>query len=168
MSQESLMYIVAAAVVVSAAAIVTQLILLFWMFFTIREVKRKLLELSERIESFLDTGKSVLEQSRTQITEVTIRARQILDSAQAQMNRIDGFLGDATTRARVRMDHLDMVMDDTLNRFQETSALLQKGILRPLRQLNGLAAGIQATIEYLLRGHRTTVERATQEDEMFI
>jgi hypothetical protein len=168
MSQETLLYIMAAAVVVSAAAVVIQLILLFGMFFAFREAKQKFLQLSEKAEPLLDTSKSLLEQSRTQVIEITTRTNAILNSAQTQMARIEEFLTDATNRGKSQMEHVELVMDDTLNRFQETSTMLQKGILRPLRQLNGLAAGMQAAIEYLIKGHRTTVERATQEDEMFI
>jgi len=84
------------------------------------------------------------------------------------MTRVDAFLDDAATRARTQMEHVELVVDDTLARFQETSAVLQKGVLKPLRQLNALAAGLQAAVEYLFNRHRTTVERATQEDEMFI
>jgi ElaB/YqjD/DUF883 family membrane-anchored ribosome-binding protein len=168
MSQETLLYVMAAAVVVSAAAIVVQLILLFGTFFAVRETRTRFLKLSERVESFLDLSSTFVEQSRTEINEITTKTKDLLSSAQAQVTRLDVFLDDATTRARAQMDHVELVVDDTLTRIQETSAVLQKGVLQPLRQLNALAAGVQAALEYLSKRHRKTVERATQEDEMFI
>lgn len=158
----------AAAVVVSAAAIVVQLILLFGTFFAVRDTRTRFLALSDRIESLVDLSTSFLDQSRTEISEITTRTKDLLSSAQGQMTRLDAFLDDATTRAKTQMEHVELVVDDTLARFQETSAVLQKGVLKPLRQLNALAAGLQAAVEYLFNRHRTTVERATQEDEMFI
>jgi hypothetical protein len=175
MSQETLIYVMTAAVGVSAAAIVIQLILLFGMFFSVRETKKKFLELSERVEPLIDTSRSVLDssrilldQTRKQIGEITAKTNQLLSTAQTQMNRVDEFLGDAAARSKAQLEHAELVVDDALNRVQETSAMLQTGVLKPLRQINGLAVGIQAAIEFLVNRRRTTPEHATQEDEMFI
>ena len=66
------------------------------------------------------------------------------------------------------MDRVELILDDTLSSLHETSVLLNKGILRPIREINGVAAGIQAALACLFSGRRLTVERATHDDEMFI
>jgi hypothetical protein len=66
------------------------------------------------------------------------------------------------------MDRIEMVMDDTVNRFQETTTLLQNSIVRPLKQINAVSAGIRAAVSYLAGSRRSTVERATHDEEMFI
>jgi hypothetical protein len=41
--------------------------------------------------------------------------------------------------------------------------------MRPVREVNGLAAGISAVVSTLVRGHRrSSVDSATQDEEMFI
>jgi hypothetical protein len=66
------------------------------------------------------------------------------------------------------MDRIEMVMDDTVDRFQETTTLLQNSVVRPLRQINALVAGLRATLSFLAGGRRTTVDEATHDEEMFI
>jgi hypothetical protein len=66
------------------------------------------------------------------------------------------------------MDRIEMVLDDTVNRFQETTTLLQNGVLKPLKQISALAIGVRAGFAFLLGARRTTVEQATHDEEMFI
>jgi hypothetical protein len=40
--------------------------------------------------------------------------------------------------------------------------------MRPLREVNGIAAGVRAALNALARGNRPTVDRATSDEEMFI
>jgi hypothetical protein len=66
------------------------------------------------------------------------------------------------------MDRAEIVLDDTLNRTQETVATFHNGIMRPLRQITGVAAGIRGALDYFLKGGRPNVSQATQDEEMFI
>jgi hypothetical protein len=41
--------------------------------------------------------------------------------------------------------------------------------MRPVREVNGIAAGISAAVSTLVRGqHKSSVDSATQDEEMFI
>jgi hypothetical protein len=120
------------------------------------------------VESFVVSTQRSLEQSRKQVSEVATKTGEVLDLTYKQLVRIDEVLGDATSRARIQMDRVELILDDTLSRLHETTALLNKGILRPIREINGVAAGVQAALASLFSGRRLTVERATHDDEMFI
>jgi hypothetical protein len=61
-----------------------------------------------------------------------------------------------------------MVLDDSIGRVHETVTVLHDGILRPLREVNGIVAGLRAGIGYLLGNRRPSVAQATHDDEMFI
>ncbi|MCL5744152.1 MAG: hypothetical protein M1541_09545, partial [Acidobacteria bacterium] len=105
---------------------------------------------------------------RSEIGSVTAKANEIFDISRKQLVRIDEILGEATSRTRVQMDRVELVLDDTINRFQETTALVQTGVLKPLRQLNALTAGLRGALSALFGGRRTTPEQATHDEEMFI
>jgi hypothetical protein len=45
---------------------------------------------------------------------------------------------------------------------------VQGTILKPIREVNGLAAGIRAGVSHLMKGNRPNVAHATQDEEMFI
>jgi hypothetical protein len=76
---------------------------------------------------------------------------------------------DVTERAGIQLDRAEMVLDDAMNRAQETVALVHSGVMRPLRQIQAIAAGLQAMVNYFLRGGRSgNPTRATVDEEMFI
>jgi hypothetical protein len=157
-----------AAIIVAAVAIVLQAVFLYSLGRSAKAMAAQVSAFVEKAEPVLADARQTLEQSRKQMAEVTGKANQVLDSAQAQISRIDGLLSDATSRARVQMDRLEMMMDDSIDRVHETVAILHDGILRPLRELNGIVAGIRAGIGYLLGSRRPSVAQATHDDEMFI
>jgi hypothetical protein len=165
---QSTLYVMAAAVVVSALAIVLQAVLMFGLYRSAKATKEQVEVLVERSEGVLDQARQTLDQSRKNITEITAKANGVLDTTQAQLNKIDQVLTEATSRAKVQMDRVELVVDDTIGRVQETVALLHTGILKPLKEANGVILGVRAAINYLLRGGRSGVERATHDEEMFI
>ena len=55
-----------------------------------------------------------------------------------------------------------------MSRAQETVATVQSGIMVPLREIQGVAAGVRTAIFYLMRGGRPTPAQATADEEMFI
>jgi ABC-type transporter Mla subunit MlaD len=157
-----------AAIIVAAVAIVLQAVFLFSLSRSAKAMAAQVNEFVEKAEPVLADARQTLAQSRKQMAEVTGKANQVLDSAQAQISKIDGLLSDATSRAKVQMDRLEMVLDDSIDRVHETVAVLHNGILRPLREVNGIVAGLRAGIGYLLGNRRPSVAQATHDDEMFI
>jgi len=109
-----------------------------------------------------------VEQSSRQITEITSRANDILDSTKRQLAIVEDVVGDAAARAKVQMERVELVLDDTLSRAHETVAVFHDGVMRPLREINGLAAGIRAALGAIARGNRPTPDQATSDEEMFI
>jgi hypothetical protein len=158
----------AAAVLVSAVALVMQAILLFATYRATKATKEQVTLIAGHAESLVLSVRTTLESSRKQIAEVTTKASEVLDLTKIQLVRVDEVLSDATTRARVQLDRVELVLDDTIGRVQDTAAAIQNGILRPLREINGVAAGISAALSFLFSGRRVSVEQATHDEEMFI
>ena len=168
MSPDALLYLIAGAIVVSALALILQVILMAAVYKASRAMQSQVTTLTGHLETFTESAQRTFEQSRKQISEVATKTSEVLDLTHKQLVRIDDVLGEATTRARIQMDRVELILDDTLSRLHETTALLHKGVLRPVREINAVAAGIQAALGYLLRSQRTSVEQATHDEEMFI
>ena len=84
------------------------------------------------------------------------------------MHRIDEFLNDATARARIQMDRAEMVLDDAMVRTQHTAvAVVEGGILKPIVQIQGVAAGIKTAITFLLRGRLIRKTRAFRRRDVY-
>lgn len=165
MNESLLLYVMAGAAVV---AMLLQAGFLAVMAISARSIKSRLDVLTPKVESFLESAERTMQDSKKQITEVTTKANSVLAVAQKQVERTDEFFSDATNRARRQLDRLEMVMDDSIGRMHETVVVLNDGILKPLRELSGIAVGIRSAINFLLRGGRPSVDRATTDEEMFI
>ena len=168
MTPDALLYVMAAAILISASALVLQAFLLLGTYKAAKAMRDQVIVISGHAESFLQSAQRNLEQSRKQVSDVAAKAGDVLDMAQKQLVRVDAVLGEATARARIQMERVDLILDDAIDKLDETAALLNKGLLRPVREINAVAAGIQAALGYLFRGQRLTVERATHDEEMFI
>ncbi len=160
---------------VACAALVIQVILLLVMAVASVKMRRQVSALVartepliEKIEPLTESSRELLAEVRRYAADIAGKTGEILDVSRKQLGRVDEVLAEATTRTRAQMDRIEMVMDDTVNRFQETTSLLQNGIIKPLRQVAGLTAGIRAAFSFLVNGGRTTVEQATHDEEMFI
>jgi esterase/lipase len=168
MTQEALLYVMAAAVGLAAIAMVVQAFLLYAMSRSARAIKDRLDQLTPRAESLMESSERTLEQSRKQVAEIMAKANEILATTRVQVGRADEFLAEATQRARIQMDRVELVLDDSISRIHETVTVLNTGILRPLREINGISVGIRSALSYLLRGGRPNVAQATTDEEMFI
>jgi uncharacterized protein YoxC len=168
MAPDNLIYIMTAAVVVAAVAIVIQTFLLFGMYLASKAMREQVTAFLGKVEPLVESAQSVVEQVRKQTGEIATRANDILDLSRTQLERIDEVLAEATERTRVQMDRIELVLDDTVARFQETTALLQRGIVKPMRQIGGVAAGVSSALSSFFGGHRPTPEQATHDEEMFI
>jgi hypothetical protein len=145
-----------------------QAALLFGMYKASKDIRAQVTILTGHTESFVQSAQLSLEQSRKQISEVATKSSEVLDLARRQLVRVDDVLGEATGRARIQMERVELVLDDTVARMREALTLLNNGVIRPIREVTAVTAGIEAGLRYLFRSQRRTVERATSDEEMFI
>jgi ABC-type transporter Mla subunit MlaD len=168
MNETTLLEVMTAFVIISAIALCIQAGMLAAIYKTTKSLQEAINPLLPKVDNLVTKASATVEQSGRQITEITTRANDILDSTKRQLAIVEDVVGDAAVRAKVQMERVELVLDDTLSRAHETVAVVHDGIMRPLRELNGIAAGVRAALGALARGDRPTVDRATSDEEMFI
>jgi len=168
MNETTLLYVMSAFVIISAIALCIQAGMLAGIYKTTKALQEKIDPLLPKVDNLVAIATSTVEQSSRQITEITSRTNDILDSTKRQLAIVEDVVGDAAARAKLQMERVELVLDDTLSRAHETVAVVHDGIMRPLREVNGIAAGIRAALGAMARGNRPTVDRATSDEEMFI
>ncbi|HVO99349.1 MAG TPA: hypothetical protein VMT15_14860 [Bryobacteraceae bacterium] len=175
MDNQPLLIILSVFVAVSAIALCIQAGMLYGIFKSakateenMKRVVPKVETLLPKLEALAESSTVAIDTSRKQILDITTKASDILDLTRIQMARIDRVVEDASARAHVQLAHAEMIVDETMSRAQETVAVVQSGILKPLREIQGVAAGVRTAIYYLMRGGRPTPEQATSDEEMFI
>jgi hypothetical protein len=160
--------VMTAFVIIAAIALCVQAGLLFGMYRTTRAMQDRVMPLLPKVESLVESARTTVDHSRLQLVEMTGKANEILDSTRSQIRKVEEVVNDATSRAKVQLERVEMVMDDTLSRTHETVVAVNAGILKPLREINGIAVGIKTAFAYLARGTRPNVAEATADEEMFI
>jgi hypothetical protein len=167
MDEHTLLTVMTVFVIVAAVALLIQAAMLAGIFMASRGLQQNVQRLTPKIEGVLEVSKQTIEDSRKQIADITSKTSEILETTRQQVHRIDEFMDDAAARARVQMDRAEMVLDDAMVRTQRTVAVVEGGILKPIMQVQGVAAGIKTALSFLLRG-RPNPEDAHSDEEMFI
>src|SRR5216683_1777289 len=87
-----------------------------------------------------------------------------------QLGRLDATLTDALDRTRLQVIRADELLNRTMDRVEETSEVVHKTVLSPLRQVNGLMSAISTGVEVFLGQKRRHPKNGggVPQDEMFI
>jgi ABC-type transporter Mla subunit MlaD len=189
MDTQVLLIIMAAFTAVAAISLAIQTAVIVGIYKSSRALQEKIETLAPKIHAVADNSLAAIQESKVRIAEITTKTGQILDSASRQVAKIaeittktsqildtasrqlvlaEGLFADFSGRARNQMDRAEMVLDDAMSRVQETVGLVHGGIMKPIREINGVAAGVRAAIRYFARGGRPNPDRATADEEMFI
>jgi hypothetical protein len=167
MDQMTLLYVMAGAVVVSAVALVIQMFLLFGMYKTTQAMRDRVMVVIPRVEDLLENSRTILDEGRAALGEVRQKSNLILDTGHRQMRQLEAIVGEAAERTNRQMAYAEAVVQDALGRVEDTVQLVHSGVLKPLRGVSSLVAGVGAAFQYLV-SRRPAPGNATLDEEMFI
>ncbi len=123
----------------------------------------------DKATAILATTHEIMEETRPRIREISTEGAAMVKSGREQMERIGKLLHDASDRARQRLEQIDHSVDSTVEQVEQVGESVKRAVMKPVREVNGLAAGISAVLSTLVRGSRkSSVDHATQDEEMFI
>jgi hypothetical protein len=131
------------------------------------EVKTKFLPTVEQAQAMLTEIRPKLEIIAENLAETTTAMR-------VQVLRVDATVNDVVDRARLQVIRADELLSRTLDRVEQTSDMVHKTVISPVRQLSGLMQGITAGLEFLFsrqarrNGGSREERRPVPQDEMFI
>ena len=176
MDQNTLLTVMAVFVFVAAVAMVAQAGFLYGIYKAARATQDsvktfvpKAEALLPKAHALLDTSHQTIQDSRAQIADITSKTSEILASTHKQVQRIDSLLEDASSRARIHMDRADLVIDDVMDKAHQTANMVHGGIIKPLQQIQGVAAGLRTAVQFLTRGRPNPTDAHLHSDEeMFI
>jgi hypothetical protein len=168
MDEHTLITLLTIFVAVTAVSLAAQAVAFVVLIFIANDLRRKLMAVWPEIQSIIGSSRRTVDKAEKHIGTIGESSVAILEVTKQQMAKVDELISDASTRAKVQMERAEMVMDDTMTRVQETVSVVQRGVLRPVREVHGILAGFRMAISHLSRGPRPTVDHATSDEEMFI
>jgi hypothetical protein len=168
MASEPVLYWIAGAVVISAIALVTNALAALGVYRSVRKVQEDITPLIPQAKAALLQAEETLKTSLIKIEALAEKADVTLSAAAHQIDELGVARADMTERVRVQAERLELVLDDTLSRFQDVVGTVHRGVIRPAREVSGVLAGIRAAVQTFAAGRRPSVDRATHDEEMFI
>jgi hypothetical protein len=142
-------------------------------------------KLQDQVEYTLNNTEPVLKMAHNLMSELKEAAdyfnqgvqhiSAITEMAKDEAAEVKSLLGDTTALARREIergrDHVDRIqrtLAGATDQFERTTALVQTSVLQPAREFSYLMYGLRRSIEVLTTGKRLPVNRAYQDEEMFI
>lgn len=160
-------------VAVTAAAVVIQAGILVFMYLAVRQTSARMEALATEIKSKViptaETAQSMLTELRPKIETIVENFSDSSTLVRAQMQRLDATLNDVVDRARLQVIRADELVGRTLDRVEQTTDMVHKTVVSPVRQVSGLVQGLTAGLEFFFGGKRRRGDGvAVAQDEMFI
>jgi uncharacterized protein YoxC len=169
-----------ASIGVGALALLMQAIILLAMFLGMRKAAKSLKEEIEDVRSSVmpvvnDTRELLTRLSRlTPKLESTITdAAELTSKLRAQTADVEAAVEDILERVRKQTSRVDNMFSGTLDTVDRASVFVTETIVKPVRQISGLLAGLKAIIESLRSAQPSTNsvyrERGIHDDtDMFV
>ena len=161
-------------IAVTAGAVVIQAGILIGLYLAVRKSTAKMEALATEVKSkalpTMETVQSMLVEMRPKIDVMTTNFSESSTLVRNQLGRIDATLTDALDRARLQVIRADELLNRTMDKVEETSEVVHKTVISPLRQVNGLMAAISTGVEVFLGQKRRHPRNGAgvPQDEMFI
>lgn len=131
------------------------------------ELMNKAVPVVDQARQVVTHTDEVLTEARPQITKFSEEAVGAARAARAQVDRIGDLLHDASDRAHARLEQIDNSLQQTVGQVGQVGDAMKRAVMRPVREANGVAAGISAAVSSLVHP-RKSPDAVTQDEEMFI
>jgi hypothetical protein len=158
---------------VTAAAVVIQAGMLVGMYLAVRKTGAKVESLAADVKTKVlptaDLAQNLLVDLRPKINTVADNVSESTILLKAQLHRVDATVNDVLDRTRLQVIRADELLNRTMDKVEETTEMVHRTVVSPVRQLAGVVQGFGAGLEFLLgtKRRRRTESRVPQ-DEMFI
>jgi methyl-accepting chemotaxis protein len=158
---------------VTAVAVVIQAGILVALYVAVRQTTSRMetlaTEVKDKVLPTADTAQSIMLDLRPKIDNIANNVSETSTVVRGQLERIDATVTDVVDRTRLQVIRADELLNRTMDRIEETTDVVHRTVVSPVRQLSGLIQGLTAGVEFLFGGKRASRRDVTvPQDEMFI
>lgn len=86
----------------------------------------------------------------------------------ARVEDVDDFVQEVVQVGREQAVKFDHVVTDTIQKFEQTTEVIQRDVLRPALEISSFFKGVRAGISYLFNKRASRPDETYSEEEMFI
>jgi len=165
-------------IALTGLAVLLQACVLAAMYLAMRKSADKMqalaVEVQTKVLPTVEQARSMLADVQPKLQVIAGNLEQITTRVRGEIERVDAAVSDTVDRARLQIIRADELLSRTLDRVEQTSEMVQKTVVSPVRHLSGIMQGITVGLEFLFshRGRRNgggrEERRPVPQDEMFI
>ena len=161
-------------IAVTSIAVAVQAGILVALYVAVRKSTERMEALATEVKSkvlpTVETAQSLLMELRPRIDVISTNLAESSDLVRNQLGRLDATVTDVLDRARLQVIRADELLNRTMDKVEETSEVVHKTVISPLRQVNGLMAAISTGVDVFLGQKRRHSRNggSVPQDEMFI
>ena len=161
-------------IAVTTFAVVVQAGILVGLYLAVRKSTARMealaTEVKSRVLPTVETAQNLMVELRPKIDVISNNLAESSDLVRNQLGRLDATLTDVLDRARLQVIRADELLNRTMDKVEETSEVVHKTVISPLRQVNGLMAAISTGVDVFLGQKRRHSRNGggVPQDEMFI
>ena len=161
-------------IAVTTIAVAVQAGILVALYVAVRKSSERMEALATDVKAkvlpTVETAQSMMEELRPKIEVISTNFAESSDLLRNQLGRLDATVTDALDRARLQVIRADELLNRTMDKVEETSEVVHKTVISPLRQVNGLMAAISTGVDVFLGQKRRHPRNGAgvPQDEMFI
>jgi outer membrane murein-binding lipoprotein Lpp len=161
-------------IAVTTFAVVIQAGILIGLYLAVRKSTAKMeaiaTEVTSRTLPTVETVQNLLVELRPKIEALTTNVAESSRVVRNQLERIDATLTDALDRTRLQVIRADEMLSRTMDKVEDTSEMVHKTVVSPLRHVNGLMAAISTGVEVFIGQKKRHPKNGAgvPQDEMFI
>ena len=161
-------------IAVTTIAVAVQAGILVALYVAVRKSSERMEALATEVKSkvlpTVETAQSLLVELRPRIDVISTNLAESSDLVRNQLGRLDATVTDVLDRARLQVIRADELLNRTMDKVEETSEVVHKTVISPLRQVNGLMAAISTGVDVFLGQKRRHSRNggSVPQDEMFI
>jgi hypothetical protein len=160
-------------VAVTSLAVAIQAGILVALYMSIRKTSARMEamadDLHKKTAPILESTQGIVMDSRPKIEAITDNLVAASTSIKSQVERLDATVSDAVDRTRLQIIRADDLVTRTMDRVEETTDVVHRSVISPVRQMAGLVSGLTTGIgAFFGRRPNDNREEATQDEEMFI
>ena len=109
------------------------------------------------------TANRIMDDAAPHIKEVTADVVAVAKSGREEVEGLGDLLHHVSERTRSRLDQIDKAVDSTVRNFEHFGDAVKFAVMKPVKKVNGLTAGITAGVATLVRGSQKSEDRQTSE-----
>lgn len=128
--------------------------------------------LSDQVERFMKDTREMMVPIRSIAENLRTASANLVEiglSARDQFRRVEAMVTDTGEALNVQLERFDRVSQNVIDRINETAEIVQDSVVRPAREVAAVAKGLSRGFGAFFFGRsRSTVDQATQDEELFI